>query len=216
MTEFLLSRVNESTGAQPPRDVIIYYVGHGSFSGTDYFLALRKTRPNKPYSGYPIKALAQTLRENARYSRKCLLLDCCFAAKAVAEFQGGGALQAGVQKTVEEFEGQDPGRGTALLCAPGPETSDRLLLGLGLATVEEQQDGQFAGVHASSVGVLGVQILELEEGATPAANTTGYCFNPVSRGGRAGPLGTASESVAGVASVLVGVGFHAQTRRLWK
>ena len=26
-------------------------------------LALRKTRPNKPYSGYPIKALAQTLQE---------------------------------------------------------------------------------------------------------------------------------------------------------
>ena len=128
VTEFL-SGVNEQSGAQSARDVIVYYVGHGYFAGTDYFLALRKTRLNKPYSGYPIKALAQTLRENARHSRKYLLLDCCFAAKAVAEFQGSGPLQAGVQKTVEEFEGKDPGRGTALLCASGPTNPARTPLG---------------------------------------------------------------------------------------
>jgi hypothetical protein len=111
------------------RDIVVYYVGHGYFSGEDYFLALRRTRQNKPYSGYPIKALAQTLRENARHSRKYVLLDCCFAAKAVAEFQGIGALQAVVQKTASEFEGRDAGRGTALLCASGPTNPARTPLG---------------------------------------------------------------------------------------
>ena len=41
VTEFL-SRVNEQSGAQQALDVIVYYVGHGYFAGTDYFLALAK------------------------------------------------------------------------------------------------------------------------------------------------------------------------------
>ena len=35
--------------------------------------------------------------------------------------------------------------------AVNPETSGGLLVGLGLTTVQGQQDGQFAGVHATGV-----------------------------------------------------------------
>ena len=46
-----------------------------------------------------------------------------------------------------------------------PRRSGRLLLGLGLPAVEEQQDRQLAGVDAGRGEVLDVQVLELEQGA---------------------------------------------------
>ena len=49
--------------------------------------------------------------------------------------------------------------------AVDPETCGRLLLGLGLATVQQQQDGQLPGVDAGRGEVLRVQVLELDEGA---------------------------------------------------
>ena len=128
VTEFL-SRVDEAPGAQPPRDVIIYYVGHGYFSGRTTSCTPEDAAEQALLRLSHQGAGPDVAGENARYSRRYLLLDCCFAAKAVAEFQGGGPLQAGAQKTVEEFEGQDPGRGTALLCASGPTNPARTPLG---------------------------------------------------------------------------------------
>ena len=47
--------------------------------------------------------------------------------------------------------------------AVDPETSGGVLLGLGLMTVEKQEDRQLAGIDSTGGQVLAVQLLELEE-----------------------------------------------------
>jgi hypothetical protein len=98
-----------------PRDIVFYYVGHGSFSNPDqqYILAIRGTRKNfEGVSSVKIIDLGSTLSEAANDLRRYLILDCCFAAAAVK------ALMAPVndlvqRKTLEAF----PPNGTTLLCA---------------------------------------------------------------------------------------------------
>ena len=107
------------------RDLLVYYVGHGGFSkpGNEYFLAIRKTRNgNEGHSSYLIKALANTLRENATHLRRYLVLDSCFAAAAFASFQSA-PLEVAKQQTIEEL----PPKGTALLCASGPKDPAKTL-----------------------------------------------------------------------------------------
>lgn len=60
-----------------------------------------------------MKDLAAALKEVARGLRRYLILDCCFAAAAVGEFQSGSATQVVREKTLDAF----PTKGTALLCA---------------------------------------------------------------------------------------------------
>jgi len=98
-----------------PGDLIIYYVGHGDFCNPNqtYFLALRATEEgNESISGYPIHTLAKTLNNHAAHIRRYLILDCCFSAAALKEFQSA-PLQVAVQKIEEVL----PSKGTSLLCA---------------------------------------------------------------------------------------------------
>jgi len=77
--------LNEHEGT----DLIVYYVGHGSFlEDQSYFLALRQTATDREdATGLRFSALAATLRRGFRRGRIFLLLDCCFAGSAVAAFQ---------------------------------------------------------------------------------------------------------------------------------
>jgi formylglycine-generating enzyme required for sulfatase activity len=97
-----------------PRDVFIYYTGHGGFiNGRDYFLAVRSTIEGlEGTSSIRVCDLASALRNSARDLRRFLILDCCFAAAAFKEFQStpGGAARL---QTLEAF----PRRGTTLLCS---------------------------------------------------------------------------------------------------
>ena len=98
-----------------PRDLIFYYVGHGSFSHPDeqYILAIRATtRFREGVSSVKIIDLAATLGETAGHMRRYLILDCCFAAAAVRAFMA--PINDLVQrKTLDAF----PPNGTTLLCA---------------------------------------------------------------------------------------------------
>jgi len=76
-------------------------------------------------------SLADTLTEKARYLRRILILDCCFAAAAFAAFQSGPD-QVAIQQTVTAFLVTSksvgfPTRGTSLLCSSSHKAPSLLL-----------------------------------------------------------------------------------------
>ena len=106
-----------NTRARIANDVIVYYVGHGGFTGinNDYYLALHSTTDdNRGISSLRMADLARSLVEGARHSRRYIILDSCFAASAYKEFMSA-PLEAVRVKTLTEF----PRKGTALLCSSG-------------------------------------------------------------------------------------------------
>lgn len=117
--EFIKGKVEASKSSRKIiSDVIVYYVGHGGFAAgtSEYYLALSDTRNNNPlFSSYSIRALATTLKEFARNIRRYVILDCCFSASAYSAFMSSGPGQVASKKASEAFE--QPGKGTALLCA---------------------------------------------------------------------------------------------------
>ena len=99
-----------------PEDLLVYYVGHGLFTRGDehaYCLAVRSTEEIN-VGGTSIRAsdLASTIKENAPFLRRYLILDCCFSARAYCEFMGA-PLTAASEQLREQF----PDSGTALLCS---------------------------------------------------------------------------------------------------
>lgn len=126
ISNFLLTRNEELKAAGTPvRDVIIYYVGHGGFADRsyDYYLAIRRTRKTNPLaSSISIKSLALNLKENARFIRRIIILDCCFSAAAFKDFQSSGPVKVAEATIIEALQeaGQGQGypqKGTALLCS---------------------------------------------------------------------------------------------------
>jgi len=89
---FLVRRGTDLGSNQPSMtDLLLYYVGHGSFVGPDnkYALYLPYTREATPLaSALLIEQLAEMLRESARHVRKYLILDACFSGAARKGFQG--------------------------------------------------------------------------------------------------------------------------------
>jgi hypothetical protein len=70
-------------------DLIVYYVGHGGFLGTqEYFLACRATNEKRKYAtGLRVSDLAASIIESFRSRRVYLIFDCCFAGSAADSFQ---------------------------------------------------------------------------------------------------------------------------------
>jgi hypothetical protein len=131
---FLKSHIAErKTG--DVRDVLVYFIGHGEIAAgtSDFYLAIRRTRQVNPKgSSIEIDNLAQTLKEQARFQRRFLVLDCCFAASAVSHFQGSNLTSFITAKTAEVFaEGGKgdgfPSRGTTLLCSSRNTVRSRIL-----------------------------------------------------------------------------------------
>jgi hypothetical protein len=114
--DFLERRSSElSIAGNPPSDLIVFYVGHGLFSGPEqaYHFAVRGTEERREgLTSIRASELAMTIKDRARFLRKFLVLDCCFSAAIYREFQSG-PLQAGRQKLLNEL----PHRGTTLLCS---------------------------------------------------------------------------------------------------
>lgn len=145
------------------RDLIVYYVGHGGFSGdNEYFLALRSTRSdNEAMSSYPIKGLAKTLREHAARLRRIVILDSCFSAAAYDAFQSA-PLEVAKQKTLSEL----PSRGTALLCASGPRDPAKVLPGQDYtmfsdSLLEALERGDAGGPQELSIAEVGTLTQQL-------------------------------------------------------
>ncbi len=152
---FLEKRMAEMKQAgQTARDLLVYFVGHGGFVGndSDFYLAIRRTRSDNPSaSGIRMMSLAYTLKEKARYLRRIVILDCCFAGAAFSAFQSSGPAQVAIVKTVDAFGVQGKGaglpeRGTSLLCS-SRHTAPSLISQDGTHTIFSQ-----ALLHALSTG----------------------------------------------------------------
>jgi Caspase domain len=105
----------KSEGSRPD-NLLVYYVGHGSFTrGTEqaYCLAVRYTNAiNEGATSIKAAELATVIKENTACWRRYLIFDCCFSASILKEFQGA-ALDAATVQLEREF----PEQGTSLLCA---------------------------------------------------------------------------------------------------
>ena len=99
------------------RDLLFYYVGHGSFSESkDYFLPIFRTRgPDLEGTSIRLEALAKIIKAAARDVRSHLIFDACFSAATFQAFLSTGPADVAVQKTLHAF----PSTGIALLCSAG-------------------------------------------------------------------------------------------------
>src|SRR5665213_581756 len=125
-----IGRFLEKASKQVDRDtlcnLIVYYVGHGYFAGQrqEYHVALSCLEMGyDATTGLKISELAEVLKERARSFRRFVILDCCFAAEALKEFQGAAedAIYAKAKGAFAEDTPRRPvavpRRGTALYCA---------------------------------------------------------------------------------------------------
>ena len=135
MSQFLERRlIDMKKAGNPARDVLLYFVGHGGFVGhdADFYLAIRRTRIGNPRaSGLQMMALADMLTERARFLRRIIILDCCFAAAAFSAFEAGPD-QVAIEKAVDAFRvGYKtvgvPAKGTTLLCSSSHKSPSLLL-----------------------------------------------------------------------------------------
>lgn len=137
ISQFLNRHVRDMKEAgNPARDVLLYFVGHGGIVGhnSDFYLAIRRMRKENPsISGLQMMALAKTLKEEARFLRRIVILDCCFAAAAYSSFQGCPDELA-IEKTKVAFQvgntaagSPTPTKGTTLLCSSGKKSQAMLL-----------------------------------------------------------------------------------------
>lgn len=119
----------------PARDLLFYYIGHGVFASDSeqaYHLAIRSTRDeNIGASAFGMASLAHTLKTKARYLRRIVILDCCFAAEAFKYMQSAPD-QVAIQQTKYAFEEKSKGsgfpkKGTALFCSSGHKTPSLIL-----------------------------------------------------------------------------------------
>ena len=102
----------------PPRDLILYYVGHGLFWGYDhtYSLAIRATDgADEGLTSIRASDLATVIKKSAKFLRKFLILDCCFSASVYKEFMTGPLTVSRIR-----LLDQLPTRGTTLLCSASP------------------------------------------------------------------------------------------------
>jgi hypothetical protein len=140
-------------------NLIVYYVGHGYFAGSrqEYHVALACLEMGYASTGLKVTELAEVLKERARSFRHFVILDCCFAAEALREFQGAAddaiyakAKGAFAEDTLRRPQ-QIPRRGTALYCAAdkdsvarSPKELPHTMFTDALLSVLRSGDAQFA------------------------------------------------------------------------
>lgn len=116
--DFLVERKEALQEEQRPvRDLLFYYVGHGSFSESkDYFLPIFKTRgPDFEGTSIRLEALAKIIKAAGRNLRCHMIFDACFSAATFQAFLSSGPADVAAQKTLHAF----PSSGIALLCSAG-------------------------------------------------------------------------------------------------
>ena len=97
-------------------DLIIYYCGHGGFlPGASFYLTLKSTREGREATtGLSLRQFRYDLEDRLFDKRIFLILDCCYAAAAVDDWQ----LDKGVEEVMaNEVEAVFPPSGAALMCA---------------------------------------------------------------------------------------------------
>jgi hypothetical protein len=117
--QFIRERVRaNSNGGQAPT-LIVYYVGHGAFSGQDFYFAVRRTRRENPLMSSLLgKGLVETIRREAMWTRTCALLDACFSGELAKLFLSD-VPEAAARPFLR--------RGVSLLCSAPSELVSYLL-----------------------------------------------------------------------------------------
>jgi hypothetical protein len=103
-------------------DLVVYYVGHGSFHN-GFLLTIQASRArNLAVSSITAQALCNTLTIAARNKRIFVVLDCCFAANIYLSFQS--PLDDVIRAELENYL---PANGLALLCASSKDKPARIV-----------------------------------------------------------------------------------------
>jgi hypothetical protein len=119
----LRSLIRERSGSSKAiRDVLIYYIGHGTCElGKRLNLLVRDSAEGmEEQSSIGAPDLAQVLRVAAPQQRRLVILDCCFSEAAAEAFGAMGALDEAVAAAAARDlvpQGAPPERGTLLLCS---------------------------------------------------------------------------------------------------
>lgn len=116
----------QSKAGTSTRDVLVYYVGHGTcIDGKNLHLLVRDTMQNsEEATSISAKFLSTILRNAAPKQRRVVVLDCCFSEGAIDAFGTMGAGdEAWGARTARELVGEvpSPERGT-ILFASSPRT----------------------------------------------------------------------------------------------
>ncbi|OPC78988.1 hypothetical protein B4N89_33300 [Embleya scabrispora] len=87
--DLVLDALTDATAAATDL-VLLYYAGHGLVSpdSEDLLLSLPRCRPERPYTALPFQEIRDVLRAARRVPAKAVLLDCCFAGRALAGAMG--------------------------------------------------------------------------------------------------------------------------------
>jgi hypothetical protein len=101
-----------AVSGNPVQDLIVYYVGHGSFDEEQhYYLALQSTKDdNKSVSSLRLGQFMKRLGKD-RFVRKYLIIDACFSSEATRYSQSG--IQDAIGQQIKGI----PEKGTAFLCS---------------------------------------------------------------------------------------------------
>jgi hypothetical protein len=116
---WLRQRITETAETSNPiTDIIIFYTGHGDYLETknEFYMPVAGTTAGlEMQTALRIEELATALHKCARFHRKFLFLDCCYAGAAAPYFMGAEASMPVNQ--FRQIAKEIPIRGTALLCA---------------------------------------------------------------------------------------------------
>jgi len=129
-------------------DLLVYYVGHGGFTGDqEFFLALKGIKPElEDATGLRFASLAKSLRR--RKLRIYIILDCCFGGEAVKQLMSpvGDVLDASARRTL-------PPKGIALLAAASKDRAAKAPAKLELTMFSDALlrilEGEDAGLRAA-------------------------------------------------------------------
>ncbi|MFM0631250.1 caspase family protein [Paraburkholderia xenovorans] len=104
------------------KNVFLLYVGHGLLEDGQFSLAIASTDRNaQTVTSLNVSALAQQIKLLAAWSRRFVILDCCFAGEALKDFLSEEGLSRTAEHAFEAYEtrhaSQNPKRGTTVLCA---------------------------------------------------------------------------------------------------
>jgi hypothetical protein len=124
ITTGVLTRIQQlQTIGTAPRDLVVYYVGHGSFDEhRRYVLALQSTRDeNQSVSSLRVEALMTTLNQVTKSLRKFVIIDACFAGESVIY------SQAKIDDAVRQQFKRLPQKGTVFLCSSSRDFTSEFL-----------------------------------------------------------------------------------------
>ncbi|WP_331766706.1 caspase, EACC1-associated type [Embleya sp. NBC_00896] len=104
--------------------LLLYYAGHGlvSMDNEDLLLSLPDCRPDRGYTSLPFQSVRNVLRGARRVPAKAVLLDCCFAGRALDGAMGPAEAQLAELSRVEGTYVLTASSATRQASAPPGET----------------------------------------------------------------------------------------------